>query len=177
MAFNNLADAYRHGQGVKKDEAKAAAFHLEAFNRTLACCGAGVANHLLSLKEGHDPAELRRAAGALLRWGATLGDPVAQEALARHIRSGRLGPGRRHKRQAAYIHLKLAERLYRRTGTAKGPHADRAAAAAQWLADELTPALRQAADAEIAAWKPKPFTADPPWLGPTKPAPERHAGP
>ena len=69
---------------------KSAELRLESTNRTLACCFAPVARHLLSVADRHDPAMARRAVGALLSWSAALGSADARDLLAALVADGTL---------------------------------------------------------------------------------------
>jgi hypothetical protein len=91
-AFNNLAFAYRWGDGVAKDEDKAAGLHLEASNRVVHCCWVPVARHLLEREGEHDQAQVRRVVRELLLWARALGSEPAGEMLAELYAKGTLTP-------------------------------------------------------------------------------------
>lgn len=90
VAFNNLAGRHERGEGVKKDEAKAADLYLEYFNRTLYCCLAPIARDLITPAGGRDASESRRVAGALLSWSAALGSTASRDLLAELVTEGTL---------------------------------------------------------------------------------------
>jgi TPR repeat protein len=82
MAFNNVASAYRDGEGVTKDQAKAAALSVEFLNRVIHCCTVPVARHLLAEEAKHKAADVRRVARELLLWAAALSSEPARALLA-----------------------------------------------------------------------------------------------
>lgn len=166
MAFNNMGYAYLSGNGVEKSIEKGADLYLETLNRIVRCCGAPVAEHLLSLRnrEKHLAGDLHAAAHMLLNWSASLGDPSAHELLAAFYIEGESSVGDRDDdaRLSAYYHLGLAEKLY--FSEAKNHRADRAAENADALARELPGAKIKSLDEPINDWQEAPFTAVPPWI-------------
>jgi hypothetical protein len=107
-----------------------------------------------------DQDQARRVAGALLNWAAALGDPAAHRELARLMLDGTLPPPPAQSAdEAAFRHLKLAEKLLAEKG-----EADPAPDKTKELAAKLTPAELAAVTEEVARWTKEPFTADPPWL-------------
>ena len=92
VALNNLALAYWRGEGVAKDEDKAADLDLEAFNGTVHCCWVPVARHLLEREGEHDQAQVRRVVHELLLWARALGSEPAGQMLAELYAKGTLAP-------------------------------------------------------------------------------------
>src|SRR5262249_31026734 len=92
MAFNNMAFAYQHGNGVEEDTDKAADLYLETLNRVLHCCWVAVARHLLVEEEKHDRAQVRRVVRELTPWAAALGSTHAYELLAELTAQGKIDP-------------------------------------------------------------------------------------
>jgi WD40 repeat protein len=92
VALNSLAFAYDIGEGVAKDEAKAADLYLEAFNRVVHCCWVPVARHLLEREGDHEAAQVRRVVHELLLWARALGSQPAGQILSELYAKGTLTP-------------------------------------------------------------------------------------
>jgi hypothetical protein len=92
VAFNNMAYKLQRGEGIAKDERKAADLYLETLNRVLYCCWVPVARHILDEEKKHDRTAVRRIIDALTQWDAALGSQQARELLSELNSNGTLTP-------------------------------------------------------------------------------------
>ena len=162
MAFNNQGYAYANGNGVEKDEAKAADLYLETFNRVAHCCVPPVARHLLAVESQYDGNKIRQVVGALTDWSAALGNAEAHELLAEVALDGRSPvPADASPAAFAHEHFLIAANLHSAAG--QGDAAAAVAARAQSVPN-LTDADKTLAASRAMAFKAAQFTDLPPWM-------------
>ena len=171
IAWNNLGYMYEAGDGVDKDMSRAATYYLGYFNRLSRCCVADAVRYMLTQRSAHDPSQVDATAGALLSWAAALGNASAHEQLGSLYRAGTLTPPtdglvpdgiEGDAAATAYLHFRLAEKLYGEDQKAAG----RAGRLARELEKGLDAATRARVASAISSWKPHTLDGTPPWLEP-----------
>lgn len=162
MAFNNQAYTYDWGDGIAKDDEKAADLYLVTLNHMARCCGPTAVRHLLQNEGPHDRERVRKVVAALTHWSAELGSAEAHELLAEMALDGRLAMEDGVAPQRfAYEHLLIAAKL--RTAERK-PEAAKAYEAKAAAIAELSQADKEEASGRVTAFQPAKISDLPPWL-------------